>query len=98
MTENKAITGDVIKVELFHDAEGWEHTYLTIRIAHRAIPYMPREYVPGWRALQEQQQPFSEYDLKDFAQYEKARDEYKAVTDLVNRLHLGPIDLAQGAR
>jgi hypothetical protein len=98
MTENEAITGDVIKVELCHDAEGWEHTDLTIRVAHRAIPYSPHDYVRGWRGLQEQQQPFSEYDIKEFERYEKKRDEYNSFTRLVNRLHLGPIELVQKVR
>lgn len=98
MTENEAITGDVIKVELFHDSEGWEHTDLTIRIAHRAIPYSPQEYVREWRELRAQQEPWSEYQLQDFERYEKARDDYNSFTRLVNRLHLGPIELVQKVR
>jgi hypothetical protein len=98
MTENKAITGDVVKVELVHQGEGWPCTVVTIQIAHRSIPCRPENYVRTWRELRAQQEPFSEYELTEFEKYEKERDDYKAFTDRLNRLHLGPIDLAQGAR
>jgi hypothetical protein len=36
--------------------------------------------------------------LQHFAQYEEDLKEYKAFTDRLDRLHLGPIDLAQEVR
>jgi hypothetical protein len=98
MTENKPIAGNVVKVELVHQGEGWPSTEVTIRIAHRSIPYRPERYVHTWRELHEQQSPFTEYELQHFAQYEEDLKEYKAFTDRLDRLHLGPIDLAQEVR
>jgi hypothetical protein len=95
MTENKAITGDVVKVELVHQGEGWPSTEITIRIQHQAQPYRPEQYVRTWRELQEQQAPFNEYDLESFARYEKERKEYEAFTVNLYALHLGGIELLQ---
>jgi len=98
MTENKILSGEIVKVELVHLGEGWPFTELTIRISHRATPYRPENYVRTWRELRAQQEPFSEYELTAFEEYEKERDDYKAFTDRLNRLHLGSIELAQEER
>jgi hypothetical protein len=95
MTENKPITGEVVKVELVHLGEGWPCSEITIQIKHKAYPYRPENYSPQWRELQEQQQPFSEYDLKAFARYEKEKKEYEAFQVSLLTLHLGGIELLQ---
>jgi hypothetical protein len=95
MTENKTLTGEVVKVELIHVGEGWPCTEITIRINHRAQPYRPEGYVHTWRELKEQQEPFTEYELERFARYEKEKQEYEAFTVNLWSLHLGGLLISQ---
>ncbi len=95
MTENKTLSGEIVKVELVHLGEGWPCSEITIRINHRAQPYRPEAYVHTWRELQEQQQPFSEYDLKAFARYEKEKEELDHFLANLWTLHLGGVLISQ---
>ena len=95
MTKNKTLTGEVVKVELIHLGEGWPYTEVTLRIRHPSQPYRPEGYVHTWRELQEQQEPFSEYELTAFARYEREKQEYEAFQIKLWSLHLGGVEIFQ---
>jgi len=90
MEKLKALSGEVVKIEPLDGI-----LQLTIRFPRPVCPYMPHDYVRDWRALQEQQQPFSEYSLKDFARYEKERAAYNETSASLDFLSCGSVDLVQ---
>jgi len=88
MEPAKPLSGEVVKIE---PLDGVLH--LAIRFARPVCPLMPHEYVRDWRALQDQQQPFSEYHLKDFARYEKERQAYNVTSASLDFLFCGSVEL-----
>ena len=85
----------VKEVEGTGEMEGYGYRQIIISIAEPIMPFPPHGYFLKWREMPEQQQPFKDYQMKDFERYERKMKQYHQIMDELDSFHIGDGELTQ---
>ena len=87
--------GRIVSIKEAEDEEGYRYKKILIKLPEPPMPRQPTAYMPDWRAIQEQQSPFSKATVKAFEEYEEAIKVYDAFCDKQDAFHIGGAAITQ---
>ena len=87
--------GRIISVNAVEDKEGYGHREILIKIPEPPMPNQPMDYVPDWRAIEEQQPRFTEGNIHVFMEYEAEMKKYDIICGVLDAFHIGGVAIAQ---
>ena len=89
--------GRIVSVREVENEEGGRHREILIKIPEPSpsMPYQPINYIPDWRAVQKQQSPFTEENLKTFVEYEGGMKKYDRICGMLDAFHIGGVAITQ---